>query len=37
MAQTALAAGVWNADVIARRNDGFIYRAHFRLAVKSGG
>jgi len=33
----ALAAGIWNADVTARRNDGFVYRGHFRLAVEAGG
>jgi nitrogen fixation protein FixH len=35
-AEAALAAGIWNADVTARRNDGFTYRAHFRLPVKAG-
>jgi nitrogen fixation protein FixH len=36
-AEAALAAGIWNADVTARRNDGLTYRAHFRLAVRAGG
>lgn len=36
-AEAKLGAGIWNADVSARGDDGLSYRAHFRLVVKAGG
>lgn len=36
-AEATLAAGIWNVDVIARRDDAPAYRARFRLAVQKGG